>query len=72
MNQKNHIIFRAYWLMIWLVVALFSLVSFSAYGAYMRTQNAKRVISTMGGAEIVFSSNRLDELESDSPAISLE
>jgi len=68
MNQKITSFLKAYWLMIWLVVALFSLVSFSAYGAYMRTQNAKRVISTMGGAGNRFSSNRLDELESDSAA----
>ena len=68
MNRKITSFLKSYWLIIWCIVALFLLVSFSAYGAYMRTQNAKRVISTMGGAGNRFSSNRLDELESDNAA----
>ena len=70
MNKKISRFFKAYWVIIWLIIASIALVSFSAYAAYMRTQNAKRVISTLGGAGNRFSSNRMDELETnDSPFV---
>lgn len=59
---------RTYWIVIWLATAIFTLASITTYAAYIRTQNVKRVISTMGGAGNRFSSNRLDELETDNSA----
>lgn len=67
--NKNVIKFlKSYWIVIWLVLSAFTLASITTYAAYVRTQNVKRVISTMGGAGNRFSSNRLDELETDNAA----
>lgn len=41
---------KTYWIVIWLVLSVFVLASITTYAAYVRTQNVKRVISTMGGA----------------------
>ena len=69
MNKRISSFIKAYWIIIWMIIVAVALVSFSAYAAYMRTQNAKRVVSTMGGAGNRFSSNRLDELENNGVTI---
>ena len=69
MNKKIKSFLKAYWIIIWLVSVIFAFVSFSTYAAYMRSQNAKRVISTIGGSGNRFSSNRLDELATDETAL---
>lgn len=56
-------------LTIWITLAIIALISLPIYAAYMRTQTAKRVISTMSGLGNRFSSNRLEALESDSSAL---
>lgn len=56
-------------LTIWIVMAIIALISIPVYAAYMRSQTAKRVISTMSGIGNQFSSNRLEVLESDSSAL---
>ena len=67
--KKNLTAFvRSYWIIIWLILVSLALASFSGYAAYMRTQNAKRVVSTLGGAGNCFSSNRMDEMEAASSA----
>lgn len=68
--MKKQIIkfFKTYWIVVWLIFAALTLASITTYAAYIRSQNVKRVISTMGGAGKRFSSNRLDELDSDDSA----
>lgn len=68
MNKKFLSFIKSYWVVIWLIFISVVFASFSAYAAYVRTQNAKRVVSTVGGAGNRFSSNRMEELETNSSA----
>ena len=65
--MKNRIMkfIRKNGLVLWIVVAVLALASLPVYAAYMRTQTAKRVISTMAGVGNRFSSNRLAMLETN-------
>lgn len=65
MNKKIVSFLKAYWLIIWLVSIILAVLSLPVYSAYIRSQNVKRVISTIGGVGNRFSSNRLDELATD-------
>ena len=53
---------------IWLLIVVLILTPFTVYAAYMRSQYVKRVVSTIGSVGNRFSSNRLDQLDSDMSA----
>ena len=63
MRMKNNRIARRS--LIWLIVVMLVLVPFTTYAAYMRSQYVKRVVSTIGSIGNRFSSNRLNQIESD-------
>ena len=56
-NVKNFI--KKHWIAIWLVVVILLLVFSVSYGAYTNLGSVKRVVSTKGGAGVLFSSNNL-------------
>lgn len=69
MKDKISAFFKKNWLTTWIVIMAIALVSLPVYAAYMRTQTAKRVISTMPGAGNRFSSNRLETMETNNAAL---